>query len=307
MSHAMNSADQLGLALADPALARRSPGEEFAWAVAGAQGGADVEVPFQVPLPAAFPLFATRPRYAVRHLLKTATVPDHLVAYVHEPPGDRPATGPGGRAVSGTSYAASPEAGFSSSVRFAGLTDLRAAVAVPKGLLDEPALLAAFVDYRVLVRLSTVENEALLHGTADGAITGLLHLPETRRLPLGTEFDADPAAALTEAAAEVEETGGSCDGIVAHPVLYWRLVRDGALGRLADAGIRVSRTRMIARDQVLLGDFRAAVTLLDPGVSALALRRDHGADRIEATTRTGLAVHLPQHFVLLSRDSAGTR
>jgi hypothetical protein len=299
------STDQLGLALADPALTRRSPGEEFAWAVAGAQGGADVEVPFQVPLPAAFPLFATRPRYAVRHLLKTATVPDHPVAYVHEPPEPASAVRP----VSGTSYATSPEAGFSSSVRVAGLTDLRASVTVPKGLLDEPALLAAFVDYRVLVRLSTVENEALLHGTADGAITGLLRLPELRRAPLDPGSGADPAAApttaaptaaLTAAAAEVEETGGSCDGIVAHPALYWRLVEDGTLGRLAEAGIRVSRTRMIARDQVLLGDFRAAVTLLDPGVSMLALRRGDGADWIEAGTRTGLAVHLPQHFVLLS-------
>jgi hypothetical protein len=297
-------------AVTAPAVARRSPGEEFAWAVAGAQGGADVEVPFQVPLPAAFPLFATRPRYAVRHLLKVATVPDHAVAYVHEPPAP---AGPGAftsgaRPVSGTSYATSPEAAFRAGVRVAELTDLRASVPVPKGLLDEPALLAAFVDYRVLVRLSTVENEALLHGTADGAIIGLLRLPELRRMPCDRSFAADPAGALTAAAAEVEETGGSCDGIVAHPVLYWRLVRDGALARLAEAGIRVSRTRMIARDQVLLGDFRAAVTLLDPGVSLLALRRGDGpdgGDSIEATARTGLAVHLPQHFVLLSPAGRG--
>jgi hypothetical protein len=288
-----STTDQVRLTLADPALTRRSPGEEFAWAVAGARDGADVEVPFQIPLPAAFPLFATRPRYAVRHLLKTATVPDHAVAYVHEPPS-------GDRHASGTTYATTPEAAFDPSVRSAALTDLHTSVTVPKGLLDEPALLAAFVDYRVLVRLSTVENEALLHGTAEGAIPGLLHLPEVRHGSL----DGDPESALTAAAAEVEETGGSCDGSVAHPVLYWRLARDGALGRLAEAGIRVSRTRMIAKDEVLLGDFRAAVTLLDPGVSTLALRRD-GADRIEARTRTGLAVHLPQHFVLLrSGESA---
>ncbi|HEX6470909.1 MAG TPA: family 3 encapsulin nanocompartment shell protein [Streptosporangiaceae bacterium] len=317
--------DQLEPPAAASAVTRRTPGEEFAWAVAGAQGGADVEVPFQVPLPAAFPLFATRPRYAVRHLLKTAAVPDHPVPYVHEPPAP-PGSGTftsgtsatsattgtsgstsGARPVSGTSYATSPEAAFRADVLSAELTDLRASVPVPKGLLDEPALLAAFVDHRVLVRLSTVENEALLHGTADGAIIGLLRLPDLRRVSYDGSFATDPAGALTAAAAEVEETGGSCDGIVAHPVLYWRLVRDGALSRLAQAGIRVSRTRMIARDQVLLGDFRAAVTLLDPGVSLLALRRGGGADagpdggdRIEATARAGLAVHLPQHFVLLS-------
>lgn len=283
----------LRIAFADPTLSRRTPGEEFAWAVAGAAGGTDVVVPFQVPLPQAFPLFTTRPRYAVRHLLKTATVPDRPVSYVHEAP-------PALTERSGTTYQTSHEAAYAMSVRPAGLTDLCATVPVPKGLLDEPALLAAFIDYRVLVRLSTVENEALLHGTADGVIEGLLKLPGSRSGP----FEGELMDALTGAAAEVEETGGSCDGIVAHPDLYWRLVRDGSLERLAVAGIKVSRTRMISTGQALLGDFRAAVTLLDPGVSTLTLRRGtgpEGADVIEARTRSGLAVHLPQHFLLLSR------
>jgi hypothetical protein len=59
----------------------------------------------------------------------------------------------------------------------------------------------------------------------------------------------------------------------------------------------------MSRDQVLLGDYRAAVTLLDPGTSLLTLRRKAGpagGDLLEASTQMGLAVHLPQHFVLLS-------
>ncbi|GGZ01577.1 family 3 encapsulin nanocompartment shell protein [Streptomyces poonensis] len=287
----------ISVPLADPALRTRSPGEEFAWAVHGASGAEDRVVPFRAHLPAAFPLFATRPRYAVRHLLKSASVSDSGVAYVHEPPAADPCT-------AGTSYRGTPENAFSPRVGEAQLTDLSVSVPLPAGLLDEPSLLASFVDHRVLVRLSVVENESLLHGTADKAIPGLLTLPGLRHAALGPDI-GDISDSIALAAAEVEETGGSCDGIVVHPSTYWRLVRDGVLGLLAEAGITVSRTRMIPRGQVLLGDFRAAATLLLPDVASIGLRRGIGArggDVIEATTRIGLAVHLPQHLLLLSRD-----
>ncbi|CAM5507898.1 hypothetical protein GCM10010329_64030 [Streptomyces spiroverticillatus] len=279
--------------LADPALAERSPGEEFAWSVRGAAAAEDRVVPFRAHLPAVFPLFATRPRYAVRHLLKTAQVADAPVPYVHEPAARLVA--------SGTSYRTTPEGSFTSRVEHAELTDLVVRVPLPDGLLDQPALLASFVDYRVLVRLSVVENQTLLHGSEDKAITGLLDLPGIRTGRLGD----DVYASITEAAAEVEETGGSCDGIVVHPFTYWELVRTGVLGQLGAAGITVSRTRMIPRGQVLLGDFRAAVTLLVPSVASLTLLRGQGPDGgdvVEASSRIGLAVHLPQHFLLLTSD-----
>ncbi|WP_440065681.1 family 3 encapsulin nanocompartment shell protein [Streptosporangium sp. OZ121] len=284
----------------------RTPGEEFAAAVsaageragdgdrAGERAGerGDLVVPFGMHLPAAFPLFASRPRYPVRHLLKTAPVADGPASYVHEPPRGR-------LSESGTSYAATPEAAFAPRIERTRLTDLTVSVPIPEGILGQPALLAPYVDYRVLVRLSVAENEALLHGTRDGAITGLLRLPGTRHRRTGLGLEE----AATEAAAEVEETGGSCDGVVAHPAVYWEMVRTGMLGRLAAAGITVSRTRMIPRDTLLMGDFRAAFTLLLPGTSFLALRRGagtDGADLVEASTRVGLAVHLPQHLMTLS-------
>ena len=276
--------------LADPALTRRSPGEEFAWAVSQAQDE-DVTVPISVHLTAAFPLFATRPRYTVRHLLKVATVTDRTLAYVREAPADR--------ADAGNSYEQTPESSFAPTVDAAELTEVSVRVPIPSGLREQPALLAAFVDYRVLVRLGVVENESLLHGTPDGRVAGLLNLLELRRGRLTGEL----GAALTAGAALVEETGGSCDGITVHPTLYWRLVRDGMLGRLAEAGIRVARTRMMPHHAALLGDYRAALTLLDPGRSTLALLRKAGPggeDLVEACTTVGLAVHLPQHFVLLT-------
>jgi hypothetical protein len=278
--------------IADPALASRSPGEEFAWSVMQDRDDADLTVPIRAHLTGAFPLFASRPRYTVRHLLKVASISERTRSYVREAP-----TGP---ARAGISYADTPESTFGSSVEVAELTDLRLNVELPPGLLEQPSLLAPFIDYRVLVRFGVVENEALLHGTADGAIAGLLNLPEVRRAPLR----GDLGDALTEAAAQVEETGGSCDGITVHTTLYWQLVRDGVLGRLGEAGIRVSRTRMMPRDQALLGDYRAAVTLLDPSDSSLTLSRKTGLagrDVVAARSRIGLAVHLPQHFLLLTR------
>lgn len=271
--------------LADPGLARRTPGEEFALAVAGGR----TDVPLRVSLPATFPLAKTRPRYTVRHLLKTASVAGGPVPYVREP---RPTTGP---PASGTTYGSTPEAGFRPTLETAGLTELVARVPVPAGVLAEPALLAAYVDHRVVVRLCTVENEALLRGSADGVIPGLLAGEALRE----EKARGGLSESVTAAAAEVEEMGGSCDGIVGHPRDYWRMVESGLLGRLAEAGVRVSRTRMIAPGRLLLADFRAAATLLDPETSALRLVETDDGPAIEAVTAVGLAVHLPQHLLLL--------
>ncbi|MFR9778715.1 family 3 encapsulin nanocompartment shell protein [Micromonospora sp. MS34] len=270
--------------LSDPALTTRSPGEEFARVVAGSRG-ADVRVDLAVSLPTTFPLAAHRPRYTVRHLLKTATVTEEPVSVVSE--------AVGALESSGDRYAGTPEAHFSPSLTKAGLTTVRATVPAPAGLPDDPALLAAFVDHRVVVRLCTVENEALLHGSADHEVTGLLQLPGLRRQKADRAEPLD--LIVTDSAAQVEEMGGSCDGIVTHPQRYWDMVRSGLLTRLGEVGVRVSRTRMVRPDQLLFGDFRAAVTLLEPGRSTLALR--DGV--IEATVRLGLAVHLPQHLLLV--------
>ncbi|MEU9024760.1 family 3 encapsulin nanocompartment shell protein [Actinomadura sp. NPDC048394] len=273
----------------DPALRERGPGEELAVAVARAAGG-DAAVRVRRPLTALFPLASTRPRPTVREQTKGGTVTGGPLRYVRELPAD-------GGGASGTAYRATPEAAFRAAAAKAELTEISVAVPVPAELTRDPALLARFVEHRVIVRLCTVENEVLLHGSGDGAITGLLNLDGLRRLdaPAGEPMDA-----LMAACAEVEETGGSCDGLVMHPALYWRLVGAGALPALDAAGLRITRTRMIARDRVLLGDFRAGVTLLDGEESALALRVHGDTATITASMPLGLAVHLPQHFVLLS-------
>ncbi|MGM1058284.1 family 3 encapsulin nanocompartment shell protein [Saccharothrix sp. Mg75] len=296
-SSPLNQTRQL---LADPAMTESTPGSEFAQAAALGNGDEDVTVTFRAYLPTAFPLFAERPRYTVRQLMKMATIRDGAVNFVYEPQPDEQQ----GKA-SGTTFDTTPESAFKPTLGQAPLTDIGVTLPVPPGLLDHPRLLASFIDFRLLVRFGTTENQVLLRGSDDGAVPGLLELPDARRV----EVDRKPVEVLTEAAALVEETGGSCDGIVAHTAVYWEAVQSGLLGRLAEAGVRISRTRMIPRHQVLLGDFRAATTFLDPGVAYLKLHRGgapDGGDLLEANSRMGLAVHLPQHFVLLEQKGGGS-
>ncbi|WP_026413737.1 family 3 encapsulin nanocompartment shell protein [Actinomadura oligospora] len=297
----------------DPALRSRSVGEEFALAVARA-GGGDAVVRVRTPLTTLFPLASTRPRPTVREQTKGGTVTDQALRYVRELRDDEA----GER--SDTAYATTPEAVFRPSVAKAELTELSVRVPVPADLCADPALLARFVEHRVTVRLCTVENEVLLRGSADGAITGLLSAPGVRHGSAGPKRLLD---ALMDGCADVEEMGGSCDGLVMHPANYWRLVGSGALAAVDTAGLRITRTRMIERDLVLLGDFRAGITVLDGEESTLALRRSatspDGASTspngvstspdgsaspadgaaIVATMRLGMALHLPQHFLLL--------
>ncbi|MFC6882932.1 family 3 encapsulin nanocompartment shell protein [Actinomadura yumaensis] len=280
----------------DPALRERSPGEELAVAVARA-GGGDAAIRVRAPLTTLFPLASTRPRPTVREQTKGGTIADETLRYVRE-------GRDGGDGAAGTSYEATPEAAFRPSVAKAELTRIAVRVPVPSELCSDPALLARFVEHRVIVRLCTVENEVLLRGSDDGAVTGLLAMAGLRRLACA---DASPLDALMEGAAEVEEMGGSCDGLVMHPSLYWRLVGAGALPSLDAAGLRITRTRMIGRGEVLLGDFRAGITLLDGAESTLALRRNGEDAAIIAEMPLGLALHLPQHFVLLSLPPSSGR
>jgi hypothetical protein len=96
--------------------------------------------------------------------------------------------------------------------------------------------------------------------------------------------------------------------MVVHPDDWWPLLGEGdLLSRLAEAGIRVSRTRMVAAGSALVGDFSAGATLLDQRRSVIRLARPDerpGPGRwLVAAVREGLAVHLPGHFVVA--DLAG--
>ena len=273
-----------------------SPGQVFAARLSSLRpSDGPVTVHFEGHLPAAFPLFATRSRYTVRHLLNIqdgSNASGLPYVFEHTTTNSRKA---------GTSYLSSPEASFAAQLEESTTTDLEVEVELPEGILEYPDVLANFIDMRVLVRLSVVENQSLLHGSTDGVIPGLLSFPGVRY----RQVDQIDEAALVANAAAVEEMGGSCDGVVIHPNIYWQLVSSGGMQRLGAAGVTISRTRMMPESSALIGDFRAAGTLNLPGVASITLIPSNHRDRVRARTRVGLNIHLPQHLMHLEVTRKG--
>lgn len=272
--------------LADPQLESRGPGAEFARAVARQGEGAVLRL--TASLTTMFPPAQRRPRYIVRDLLKVAHVDDDRVTYARELAADEVAP----EDVRGAHDA--PEAAFRALAADAEVHPITASAPVPEAILDDPAALAAFVDYRLIVRLCTAENSALLNGSGDQTIRGLLRTEGLR--------EQDPCATVKDtllaAAATCEWYGGSADGVVINPADWWPLVGEGGfLSALAEAGVRFNRTRMVPPGFALVGDFHAAATILDRRDATIRLARGPEGLAVEGEIREGLAVHLPGHFV----------
>lgn len=281
--------------LDDPELSRRGPGEEFA--LARAREGDKASVTLRAAISDLFPPAQRRPRYTVRHLLRRAVIgPDNDEVTVFRERAERVDDG-----------TAAPEWDFQVGIATAPVQVVRAAVPVPAEILADPAALAAFVDYRLLVRLGTAENDVLLNGDGADGILGLLRHPGVRRVdePAGTV-----AETLLATAALCEWYGGSADGVVLHPDDWWPLLADGFLDRLATVGVKASRTRMVPPGTALVGDFTAAATLLDRRLSTIRMAHEDelpgAAAGVVAEIREGLAVHLPGHFVVATLPRTAT-
>jgi Phage capsid family len=275
--------------LDDPTLQHRSPGQEFAAACCPPAPGAAVTL--RSSITTRFPLFKNRPRLTVRDLMKVAIVASGAVTYARET-----AAAGDDRAI--VSAATAPEAGFRTTAVRAGIAAIRARAPVPGELLNDPAALAALVDYRLLVRLCTAENGALLHGTGDGGVQGLLDTEGMRR----QESQGPVRDTILAAAALCEHHGGSADGIVMNPADWWPLVgEDGFLASLDRAGVRINRTRLVPPGTAIVGDFQAGATVLDRQTATIRLvQEEDGALCVEGEILEGLAVHLPGHFVRTS-------
>jgi hypothetical protein len=180
-------------------------------------------------------------------------------------------------------------------VERAPISAITARAPVPRELLDDGAALAALIDYRLLVRLCTAENDALLHGPGGDRILGLLNTPGLRRQePRGSVADT-----ILAAASRCEHYGGSADGIVMNPADWWPLVGEGAfLAGLDRAGVRINRTRLVPPGTAIVGDFQAGATVLDRQTATIRLVEADGGLFADGEFLEGLAVHLPGHFVL---------
>jgi hypothetical protein len=273
-----------------------SPGKRFAQACATQGTRASVE--FDTTITDAFPGFKRRPRIAVRGLFKVAKAGGPKVKYWYE---TRPETPPSVQVVDA---ALRPESTFEFHTDATTFKPTTAWIQVPRELLDDPEQLATFIDFRLLVRLCTAENQALARGKGGERVRGLLETPGIARL----KAQKDPISSLLAACDRVEQMGGSADGILVNPADWYRyFVGQGSLlTDLAAMGVRIARARMVDPGQAIVGDFTAAATIFDSGRSVIKFAeapagifpRDGLA--VCGEIYTALVVHLPTHFYVAS-------
>jgi hypothetical protein len=266
-----------------------TPGTLFARAYT--EHGDQAKVSFDFTITEAFLPTKDRPRVTVRNLLRI-----------------RPA-GPEPVRIWAESRAASDEAETVSESKLRreaafhfGTADyrvwpVRAWIRIPNGLAQDVAELARFLDYRLLVRLATAENQALTIGEH-----GLLRHPGVAELPY--ESSAGYLRGLLAACDEIEQTGATAHAMVVNPADYYtHLVGAGSLlDDLAQNGTKISRTRMVDPGCALVGDFAVAAELLDGGRSEIAVAEPpegtfaEPGPAVYAEVYEGVAVHLPTHF-----------
>jgi hypothetical protein len=271
-------------------LTEPSPGQAFAAAFAAT--GTSTRVEYATTITEQFPGFKRRPRIAMRALFKVVKTDELDAKYWYE-------TRPVEAAKTVRDEKLRVEAGFEFRFDKVPLKPTIAWVQVPEPLLDDPVALANFIDFRLLVRLGTAENQTLALGPR-----GLLEMPGIRRLPAGV----DPVSSLLAACDHVEQMGGSADGIVMSTTDYFRYLvprQDIALA-IAGLGIKIARTRMVNPGTIIVGDFFAGATIYDTGRSSIGFGRPPDGTfardgiALQGEIRTALAIHLPTHFFIAS-------
>ncbi len=275
-------------------LMRESPGEAFARAFAADPKGAAVTFDFAVT--EAHEPTKDRPRTTVRNLLKVRTVGEEAVRFWTESP-----AGPG-EAAQVNEADIRREAAFRFGMASASVRPIRTWVQIPDGLVDDPAELAAFIDYRLLVRAATAENQALTYD--------LLAHPEIARITYTGDGYVD---ALLSACDEIEQSGATAHAMIVNPTDYYHrmLGQNDLLAELvAGNGMKVSRNRWVDRGTAIVGDISVAARLLDARHSVIRVEEPPAGTfarpgvAVCAEVWEGLAVHLPTLFYVVTPEGA---
>lgn len=265
----------------------RSSGEVFAKAFL--EQGANTEVQFDYTITEAFKPTQDRPRLMVSQLFKKRLIEEQTSRFWSEsrPPQDEAS----GIFEGGLRQ----EATFRFGTREATVRPINAWVQIPQALFDDERAIAEFIDYRLLVRLATAENQALTLGPH-----GLLNCAGVTKLRYAGSYVEGVMAACNE----IEQNGATAHAMIVNPVDYYhKMMANGAL--LADLkanGTLIVRTRMVAPGCALVGDFAVAARLLHRGKSVIRVGTPpEGTFATEglavcAEIYEGLAVHLPTHF-----------
>jgi hypothetical protein len=271
--------------------AGKGPGRVFAEACAAS--GTDACVEYDVTITDSLTSSRRKPRYPARNMLKVIDLSrDPRQCYWHESeprPDDPRASAAGVRREAANSFHASP---------VPRLHTTSAWVQVPLGLWEDPPTFESFINYRLIVRLSTAENHAIIRGPA-----GLLSTPGISRMTSAGSFGSTILAACNEA----EQMGGTADGLIINPADYYSILwATGLMEQLERNGVFIVRTRLVDPGTAIVGDFGHGAVLFDAGRSVIRFAEPPPGTFAEpglaltAEISERVVVNLPTNFFVVS-------
>ena len=237
---------------------RLSPGRIFVDAFAGNQAEKrfDTSVDYDVTITDGLSSLRRKPRYPARNMFKIVNLSqDPQRFYWHESP-----PGPDDPEIEGAQLRREAASRFHRTP-VPGLYPTTAWVQVPPDLWEDADTFENFINYRLIIRLATAENHTIIRGPA-----GLLNLPGIGRITEPGPF----GSTLLSACNEVEQMGGTADGIIINPVDYYTYMGRGRLmDDLEQHGVFIVRTRLVDPGTAIVGDFGHGALLFDAGRSVI--------------------------------------
>ncbi len=265
-----------------------SPGRRFVEATMADGLAASVE--FDVTITDSLTSSRRKPRYPCRNMFKVVDLSrDPRQWYWHETPSTADVAHSEIRRELANHFHKSP---------IPELLPTTAWVQVPPDLWEDPETFESFINYRLIVRLATAENDTILCGD-----TGLLSLPGIARMPSKPPFGSTILAACDE----VEQMGCTADGLIINPVDYYRYIETGHLMADVEAnGVFIVRTRLVEPGTAVVGDFGHGAQLFDAGRSVIRFAEPPPGTFAEpgialmAQIYERVVVNLPQTFFVVS-------
>lgn len=280
--------------MADVVAARKgqmSPGRAFAEACT--MGGLDTSMEFDVTITDSLTSSRRKPRYPARNMLRVTDLSrDPRRFYWHESPslpGDPRPPHSDLRPELARRFHMSP---------IPELLTTSAWVQVPDGLWENTEAFEAFINYRLIIRLSTAENHTIIRGEG-----GLLNMPQLGRITSAGPF----ASSLLAACNETEQMGATADGLIINPEDYYRYLGQGSLmADIENNGVFIVRTRLVDPGTAIVGDFGHGAQLFDAGRSVIRFAEPPPGTFAEpgvaltAEIYERVVVNLPTNFFVVS-------
>jgi hypothetical protein len=268
-----------------------SPGRMFVEACAA--HGVDAAVEYDVTITDSLTSSRRKPRYPARNMFKVIDLSRNPRQYYwHESPprpGDPPVPGSEVRREAASHFHRSP---------VPELLTTTAWVQVPPELWQDAETFESFINYRLIVRLATAENHTILRGEG-----GLLNLSGIARMTDRGPFGSTILAACNE----VEQMGGTADGLVVNPADYYRFLGEGRLmDDVERNGVFIVRTRLVNPGTAIVGDFGHGALLFDAGRSVIRFAEPPPGTFAEpgialmAEIYERVVVNLPTNFFVVS-------